>query len=170
MSPPVGHLLLSQTEQQTHEAKEAKETLLELQNSAFGHAQTYTTVVIFGGYAGMFAIWSFTRDSLSSQMNSWVGLLLGVSLLIFVLHEIFGMIMRAKEFLATRKLLIAGLPPAQFLTELRELKRKSSLRIQRIVLPIWIGALVLTVATGVSGAIILLYAFGTTLFAGVPEL
>ena len=96
---------ISQEDLELH-AKRVKELMIEVQTSGFGHAQTYTTVVIFGGYAALFAIWSFTKDFLTDPTVFWVGLLLGTSVLTYVMYEIFAMFRRSVEFLQIRQVLV----------------------------------------------------------------
>ncbi|MDP1700836.1 MAG: hypothetical protein Q8L53_07760 [Aestuariivirga sp.] len=141
------------------QANEIKDILLETQTAAFGHAQTYTTVVIFGGYAGLFGIWSFTRESLSEGTNVWVGLLIGISMLTFVSFEIFKMIVHTREHIKVRNLLLAQLTPAQFLSKHASLVKENNLTIQRVVIPVWVAALIISAGTGVGAAIILLSCF-----------
>ncbi|WP_157071790.1 hypothetical protein [Steroidobacter denitrificans] len=41
----------------------------------------YTAVIIFGGYAGFFAIWQMTKEYLSKDQALWSALLIMLSLL-----------------------------------------------------------------------------------------
>lgn len=60
------------------------------------HEQTskYVNVVMALGYTGYFATWSFTKDGLSPNHHSLVGLLGFVSVAIFCLWEMFGVFVR----------------------------------------------------------------------------
>lgn len=167
MSPPVGQILGSVHEtRETREARQAnqvKDILLETQTAAFGHAQTYTTVVIFGGYAGLFGIWSFTRDSLSTNVNFWVGLLIAISMLTFVSFEIFKMIMHTRESIKVRNLFIDALSPEQFLAKHQVLVKESNLTSQKVVIPVWVVALIISTTTGIGAALILIFCFAVYL-------
>lgn len=149
--------------QQQQDADRVKAVLLEMQTAAFGHARTYTTVVIFGGYAGLFAIWNFVRDDISARTSHLVGLLIGISLLTFVSFEIFGMIIRSIEFFKVRNMLVKELPPAKFLAERERLTKESNFLVQKVVIPVWVIALVISVVTGIGAAIILLFTFSNAL-------
>lgn len=147
------------------EAERVKAVLLELQTAAFGLSQTYTTIVIFGGYAAFFAIWGFTKDHLSKEQAYWAALLIGVSVLTFVLFEIFKMVVASFEFWKVRSLLVRELPPAEFLAERKRIASSSNLWVQRVVLPIWIAAFAISLASGIIACGVLLHAFASWLAA-----
>src|ERR1700722_12323997 len=66
--------------------------LLEVHTKVFEKAQAYVNVITIAGYAGGFAIWSSIRPSLPLKLNVTVAASLGMSLVAFVLWEVFGMI------------------------------------------------------------------------------
>lgn len=84
----------------------------DMQASGFSHANSYVTVVVFGSYAGMFAVWSNVKDRLSADMTYWTGMLIAISMMSFVAFEIFKMIVLSQDMLAVRKLIIRDLEAA----------------------------------------------------------
>ena len=58
---------------------------------SYDKAASYTTVIIFGGYAGFFAIWQLSKEYLTKPQVLWSALLILVSLLVFVMFEVYKM-------------------------------------------------------------------------------
>lgn len=140
-----------------------KELLLEVQSAAYGHATSYTTIVVFGGYASLFTIWTYTKDYLSKETTYRVAIMLGSSVLLFVLFEIFKMVIVSYEMMKVRALLVNQFPPAVLLAKRAALARNSKLFVQRIVVPTWIIVLIVTIITGFGAAFLLLGAFASYL-------
>lgn len=55
----------------------------------------YNQIVVLGGYAGFFAIWSATAADLPRWLVLLSGALMGLSLIIYVGWTVYGMIVRA---------------------------------------------------------------------------
>ncbi|PMR69221.1 hypothetical protein [Halomonas heilongjiangensis] len=66
-------------------------------SGTYEHAKQYANVIILGGYAGLFAVWNFTRDSLEKWQVLSVGLCALISLLICITFEIYGSWLRATQ-------------------------------------------------------------------------
>ncbi len=68
--------------------KDREEKALEFAVSAqamlFDKSANYNNVIVTLGYAGFFSVWSLVSDELTRNENAFVGLFLGVSLLLFV--------------------------------------------------------------------------------------
>ncbi|MBB3145025.1 hypothetical protein FHS21_001426 [Phyllobacterium trifolii] len=124
--------LLSESEKEAAalNAKLVTEMMLEIQSAAFGHTTAYTAVIVFGGYAGIFTIWSNTKDHLSHTLANWVGLLLGVSIFCFVLFEVFKMLAIAREMMKFRVLIVNEYPPAVLLAKRAALAKESNIFFQ----------------------------------------
>lgn len=131
----------------------------ELLSSAYSQAQAYTNLILGAGYAGFFAAWGFTRDQLSPPQILWSALLVTLSLLSFVLFEVY------KSFYTSQALL--GLShtvqnPAQFPQLLEKWKadrRSADIRFGRI----WAGTFWVTLLSGLGGGIVLIYGFVASL-------
>ncbi len=56
----------------------------------FDKTSAYNNIVLTLGYAGFFAIWNNTRDSLSFTQNAWIGAFLGISLVVFIVWTLIN--------------------------------------------------------------------------------
>ncbi len=72
--------------------KETVDTLIKIQSAMFSSGQAYTNVVIIGGYAASFTIWSYTRLYLAERAAIWAALLLMISVVTFIGWEIIDVL------------------------------------------------------------------------------
>jgi hypothetical protein len=140
-------------------AKKVREAMIEIVTRTFDRASAYTNLIMLGGYAGAFAIWSFTREYLPKTATILVALLLGVSLCTFILFEVFKMFFSTKTFMRQRELLVHQLPPQQFLQELSQFRTSADTLVLKVVMPIWRVAMVISVGTALGAIAILFYNF-----------
>jgi|SRR3954471_4833853 len=103
--------LESEEPKEDSELKEFIQKQKEVLSNGYQHAKEYSNIIILGGYAGLFAIWSFTKDQLIKWQVLSVGLLILVSLLIYIVFELYGAWLRTtqinnqmKELLVAEKL------------------------------------------------------------------
>jgi hypothetical protein len=75
--------------------KERMDQVVKAQIQVFEKAQAYSNALMLGGYAGIFAVWTFSRDVLTPRTTNAAIVLVGVSLILYVSWEIFGVIQRA---------------------------------------------------------------------------
>src|SRR5881409_3943173 len=68
--------------------------------ASYDRAASYTTVIIFGGYAGVFAIWQLSKEYLTKGQVLWSAVFLLVSLLSFVLFEVIKMVLVTRQVLS----------------------------------------------------------------------
>jgi len=73
------------------------EAYKEALHTQYSQLTSYSNLILGAGYAGIFATWSLTKDSLGKASASWVGLLIIVSLFFFVLFEIIRMVCTTVE-------------------------------------------------------------------------
>ena len=64
--------------------------LREAQSMLFEKASTYTKLIFGLAYGGFFAFWSGTRQYLAPRQIIWSALLVTISLILFVLFEVFN--------------------------------------------------------------------------------
>lgn len=136
--------------------KDVVETLIKVQTAAFTSAVAYTNLVIVGGYAAFFTIWSFMRDRLPETAAIWAALLMTISAILFVSFETYKMILNGRMMFALGR--IQKVPPEKFKEGLAEWERDQ----QRLVVThakVWAVTLILVVATGYSGVGILVFQF-----------
>lgn len=146
----------------THESAEriaaAQEKLVA---TSYERAGSYFSVVVFGGYAGIFGIWQLASKHLSPLQSLWTAVLVLVSLSAFVMFEVF------KTYRASRLLFkkMDLLQPRRVRTEpdavLRELDELDQAQHERngVYKWAWYAAFPIAVLGGLGAALILGYAF-----------
>jgi hypothetical protein len=108
------------------QADKVRKYLVELNSKMFEKAQAYLNVVILAGYAGGFATWSATRANLPPNANVAIALALASSLLVFVLWEVFGMILRSRSFNRMRPLLTKAKSAKEFLAAVTSIEEQQA--------------------------------------------
>lgn len=127
----------------------------ELLSFSFSRAMAYTNLILGAGYAGFFATWGFTRDRLSAHETLWAALLVTLSLLSFVLFEVYKSFHISTTLLGLSR---AVADPANLTQRLVDWQRKAQsadIRFGRI----WAATFWFTLLTGLGGGGILIYAF-----------
>ena len=119
------------------------------------HAKQYSNIIILGGYAGLFAIWNFTKDTLSDWQVWSVGLLVLTSLLIYIIFELYGTWLRTTQVNNQMKELLS----AEQLNKFPEEYGKGELSRVSKFMRIWPYFFFGTVAFALSAALILIYSF-----------
>jgi hypothetical protein len=147
-------------------AERVKKLVLDLQSAAYGSARTYTTVVIFGGYAGLFTVWNLSREVMETSTATWVALLASLSLLSFVMFEVYSMISRALQIRSFAALLTKNLQPDEFLAEHEKLNRHQQFKAFKIEIPLWAVSVTISVITAFAAALILIFVFVCALLKG----
>lgn len=148
-------------QEQERLANQIAEAHQKLITISYDKAATYTTVIIFGGYAGFFAIWQITKDYLTKQQTLWSALLILVSLLLFVLFEVLKMVLVTKAFLSKAKILQkpeVRTNPQRLLQALNELETVQQTILKGFI-AIWAITVSICVGSAIGGAGILAYAF-----------
>jgi hypothetical protein len=135
-----------------------QKALIEASSKAFEKAQAYTNVIIIAGYAGAFSLWSSTKAQLPNKANVIIALLLGFSMLVFVLHEIYGMIQRSIHFHKISPLINMQLPSDDFIKEFEKL-RSAEAKAELNNNPIWIASLLGTIPTALAAIALLFYSY-----------
>lgn len=69
----------------------------EVIQSSYEHAKQYSNIVVLGGYAGLFAIWNFSKEALESWQVLAVGLCALISLVIYIVFELYGAWLRTTQ-------------------------------------------------------------------------
>ena len=77
--------------------KESIQKQKEVIITAYEHGKQYTNIITFGGYAGLFAIWNFTKDQLQSWQVLSVGLCILLSLFLYITFELYGSWLRTTQ-------------------------------------------------------------------------
>lgn len=151
---------LAKQEQQKllSEISEAQQKLITL---SYDRAASYTTVIIFGGYAGFFAIWQLSKEYLTKEQALWSALLILISLFTFVLFEVLKMVMVSRSIF--KRAGILRLPevqgdPHRLLKELQGLDAAQQVGLKGFMVA-WVVTVAVAVGGAIAGAAILGYAF-----------
>ncbi len=125
-------------------------------SALYDRAATYTNIVIIGGYAVAFTIWTTMKPGLSKRELIWSGLLFLFSALSFIMWECSVMIYNSENLRKFAKALEAK--PADFDAALKNayaLEANRNIRIRRF----WFASLLLTIVPGAAGAAVLIGSF-----------
>lgn len=132
------------------------ERRLKLVEAAWGKATAYDSAITVAGYGAFFALWSQVADDVTATARTITAALIGVSLLLYISWAMLVMLARHRhdrEFAAT---IGKSQPPIDAINEWDSIERKRNLtmiRIQRF----WMPVFGMSVLTGVSGALLLIY-------------
>ena len=141
-----------------HELLEAQKELL---SSSYSKAGAYTNMVLGLGYAGFFGLWALTKEYLTNGQVLWSALLMAISLLTFILFEVYKSFYISQSLLGLER---AVSDPQNFRQKILQWQSESHTKTIRFG-KIWSSIFWVTVVTGIGGALILMYAFVVTLFA-----
>lgn len=141
--------------------KERMDHVVKVQTQVFEKAQAYSNAFMLGWYAGIFAVWTFSRGVLTPMTTNAVIVLVGVSLILYVSWEIFGMIQLAAG--AARFLALVDKSPTDFFQSLRQQDAENR-RIARRSFIAWKVVIVPTIITGYAGALLLIYNATASIF------
>ena len=123
--------------------------------SSYEQSKSYSNIIMMGGYAGIFAIWSFTKADLEQWQSMTVGLLAILSVFSFVLFEIYGVWLRSTQTFNLLKQLKTAEKLGQFPIDYGKDEMK---RIETMA-KVWPYFFFFTLGTGVLAGLILLWAF-----------
>ena len=143
----------------------------------FEHSKAYITLVVGLGYVGFFAIWNFAHSLIPAKANSLTGIMMGVSLLAFIMFEVRKMfvmqgllVKRAGQSMVEPNVTdIEGLIRFGLEKERQNRENLSLARslMQRLITE-WKWAFGVTMLFGCSAAILLLYNLFAQLTGIIP--
>ena len=143
------------------EADDFIDANIKLVSAMHEKSKAYTNLIMIAGYASFFGIWSLTKDHLSAKEELWSALLMSISILTFVLFEVFIMYISGRQVLAWSAALrdpqVQGKPDA-IMEQMQNYEKRS----QRTIVQLshaWYVNLVIAVFTGLTALGILFYAF-----------
>ncbi|KAA9003473.1 hypothetical protein FJU31_03985 [Stenotrophomonas cyclobalanopsidis] len=129
--------------------------LVEMTTAAFDKQSTYTTAVLSIGYVGLFTAWNLTSSLISATSSRIVLVSALISLLIFILFEVFKMLYGHIFLMRTLKV-IKTLGPDFDVENRRYLDAEEKAKPWFYIT--WLATLVLTLVFGLAAACILIYA------------
>jgi ABC-type transport system involved in multi-copper enzyme maturation permease subunit len=126
--PTIGVTASVEDDAQRKLAADYRNTIVEIQSKLFDKSSAYANLIMVGGYAGAFTIWSYTRHSLTQTGNVLTALLLGFSLTVFVLFEVYKMAKSILHYNSVRGLLNDNLSIPEFFIRLNEMQNRDARR------------------------------------------
>ena len=168
--PTIQDLVREAAEKQQREiAEKIVETQIKIITATYDKAVAYTNLIVVSGYAAFFGLWTLTKVHLSKPLALWAALFMLLSGATFAFFEVYKMIFTSNRLIkayAGFSDRIKGQPASKILEELQKRDAEAKAATLRF-LPIWRIALLVSVATGVAGVGVLVYAFGHALLAGI---
>jgi len=137
----------------------AAERIVEINSRIHESSALYMNLVMLAGYAGAFAIWSYTREQLPPRASIGVALCLTISLTSFVLFEIYKMVRMSRSIIEFRDLLGQNLSARDFLAKANKIEAERHTTFRKVLLNAWRFSFLLSVLTGLSAVVILTYNF-----------
>jgi hypothetical protein len=68
------------------------EGLRKLLSESYSQAKSYTNLIIVAGYASYFTAINYCKEHITTTLFLWSIMLMGISITLFVSHEVYGMI------------------------------------------------------------------------------
>ena len=134
----------------------------EVITTTYEQAKNYSNIIMMGGYAGLFAIWGFTKSNLDKWQSVSAGLLALFSVLIFVLFELYGLWLRSTQTFS----LLNQLQKAERLDKFPDDYGKQELKRFEILAKLWPFFFFSAIATALLAALILVWSFISQLIFG----
>lgn len=138
-----------------------RQFLVEQTTTAFDKQSTYTTAILSVGYVGLFTTWNLTSASIPQASSRFVVVTALVSLLVFILFEVFKMVWG--QLLALQTLRVIKAQGAAFDVEnQKHLDRLN--RSQPWFYGVWIVSVLVSLGFGLASASVLIYSHIEKLF------
>jgi hypothetical protein len=152
-------------------AKETAKQIIQAEKDLISHSidrgKLYTQGILAGGYAGFFAFWGFMSGKMNDVTFVGSGLLMAISLAIFVSYNVWTNIASNRMILKRLgAMLEAGGDPEKYL----QIKSEYDEKIKdwhRSTFGVWNAILILTVLPAALSVAILLYRFVIFLLQGI---
>jgi hypothetical protein len=144
--------------------KDAREKLLEfyknIYDSAYDRHRSYTTLVISAGYVGFFSFWRAVKEILPTTLLLLSGLLMTISVCIFIVYEIYKMISDGLFYKKINEIFISS----DTVDIIKEIQKKEQEH-KRNLYCIWFNFLLPTLFTAFFGAIFLIASLYKEIFS-----
>ena len=134
--------------------KKAVSVLKDIQTRAYDKTRSYTNFVIAAGYAGFFAFWKSAKDDLPKITMLSSGLLITISLCIFIGSEVYNMISNGLYFRKINQILRLN-NSENIINEIQKLEQEHEEKSYWF----WFVLLVPTIITAILGALLLIGSF-----------
>ncbi len=127
----------------------------EIVTHSYSRSAAYTNLILVAGYAAFFTVWKAMKSDLNEILILLSGLLVLVSVLLFVFFEVYGMFVRTLHFGDLQRKL-AQKPSPTFVQEIQAAEKELMAKAFRV----WRIIFVPTVLLGMVGGLLLAVAFG----------
>jgi hypothetical protein len=147
------------------EDKRAAEELIQIHEkiltAAYDKAAAYTNLIFIGGYAGFFGLWQLTKDHLAKAQVLWAALFMLMSIITFVLFEVWKMYYSSRGLLGLGRIMSDPENQKSIKNLLAEIEKHSAEERKRVIWfgRVWHVALIVALFTGLAAAAILCWAF-----------
>ncbi len=149
----------------TVDLKERMEHITKSNIQFFEKAQAYTNAILLAGYAGVFGLWTFSKNYMTAFASNLTVILAGISLLLFITWEIFQMVKRS--YAMANFVRLVNKTPQEFFELLSKQEAHNREASGRSML-IWKVVLVPTIFCAYAAALLLLYSAARNLFGSTP--
>lgn len=149
-------------------SKQRVEEQVAINAAAFEKTNAYVNIIIFAGYAGFFAIWSFTNEYLPEKATILTALLAGSSLFFFVFWEVFKTTMLSISIGKSHMIEFDELAPDEYDRQVNLIALNNKKR-EKFIIKAWPYSSFLTVVPGLCGGALLAYNFFAKLIPALPN-
>ncbi len=139
--------------------------LMVLLDKTYDRASNHINLLMVVGYAGVFSLWNLTEKFLDKSLALVVGILISISLLIFMGWEFYKMLTSSNSILGMSKLVLNNTNPEKFVQDAGEISSNSRDQL-KMILTLWPIVICSAGITGFGAMIILL---GTYIGASVSH-
>ena len=150
----------AQDRRRRNAAVEVVEAQIKIVTATFDKAAAYTNILIIGAYAGFFGLWQIAEKHLSERQRLWSVLLVFISITTFVAFEVIKMVLVQREIarkateLQSRQAQSDPEGVIRQLNAISTLHERAGLKFMRY----WEATMTVTVASGIAGAGIVVWA------------
>ena len=129
--------------------------LVKINAASFEAASKYTVLIMAAGYAGLLSLISSIKDKSSPKIIAWSVIFVGISLVIFVLWEIYKMVTTA-DFNARLSRVIHS--PRHEFSELYNTQVRYENEVKVSLAKLWPWVICSTLGTGLVAFVLLMWA------------
>jgi len=147
---------LFQLEEQRRYKKEVVEFYTSILSKTYDKASTYTNIIIMAGYALFFTFWAQVKDEVAAVDARLSAVYVLISVLIFLVWEIFSMIRGALNLKNLNGL--TNVPADKFRDQMAIYNKKNE-EFNASFTRYWFYQLLFTIVFGFSGAVVLIWAY-----------
>lgn len=143
--------------QKKDNAQKQIDVIADMMSTAFDKSMVYSNAIMIAGYAGIFGIWSYVRDKITSNASVCIALFLGISISVFIAFELYKMVMYSISSMKQLSIIKYELPPDVFFEKLQELKRRNNSNSMKFMFILWVVSFFISVFFAIAALVVLFY-------------